>query len=105
MTVSIRQLHKIIRKIKLTSNSVLLIKSDSSLATPESMRSFVAAMNQAGLSGVVLIVADKLDDLDEMGLQKMRRAGWVRLKDLSGLRRLVPLPEKELPSSGTGDES
>lgn len=93
MSFSFRQINKIIKKIDVTRNSVILIKKDSELAEDEVFSLFREALRSAGLEGVVVLTVDSLDELDELDLRDMRKAGWVRLRDLSGLRR-TPLPNK-----------
>lgn len=77
---SFRQLNKIIRKINLSDNNIVLIKYGTALAKIDNLKRFTYAIEEAGFNNVIVAVADDLDDLSVLDESKMNKAGWYYMR-------------------------
>ena len=77
-TVSIKKAGKIIKKLRLHDNDVLVIKGGTVMAQKGNMDALATAVGQTGVRGVIVVVADDLDDIIQLPEDAMREHGWYK---------------------------
>lgn len=71
-------LSKLIKKFRLDSNSVLVVKSGTELAREDVISELKKVIERTSLKDVVVVVADDLDDIRGLNEIEMMRNGWYR---------------------------
>jgi len=82
-----KQIQSTIRKLRISSNCVVLIRGDAE--HPEVSTSladrFVEGMDAVGAKDSFVIVVDDLDNIRMLNKAEMNRAGWFRREQLAEL--------------------
>ena len=93
--VSIKTLGKLMRKMRIRSKDIVLIKSGSDLANQDVIREFEKACKETGITDIIFVVVDDFDDLSSIDAGIMSRHGWFHV---STLGKMLHVPESEAKS-------
>ena len=74
---------KVIKKLNLTENCIVAIRSDSELANEKSIHEMIVEAEKlySGFS-VLFIVVDDLDEIDTVSEEDMAKFGWYKVDAL-----------------------
>jgi len=87
--LSLRQINRIIKKIKVEPGCVLVIKADS--AINHNLQAFTDELKKLDIAGnIVVLVAADMSDIEKAPPEAMRKAGWYRQDDLAKMLRSNP---------------
>ena len=79
---SFRQLNKIIRKLELKDNSIVLVKAGTALAKIDNINELVKAGGRLDVKDILIVVVDDFDDLTVLDEQQMHKHGWWHVRGL-----------------------
>jgi hypothetical protein len=88
-----RKLGSIFKNIRLSNDSLIIVKKGSALDTPEILDQLTLDLKRLKIDAIV-IVADSLDDVNALNQQAMARLGWFRLPQLRRLAHVKPEGDK-----------
>ena len=91
---------KLVRKLKLSDNCVLLIKNSDALATAE-IEDIGNAIKALHINAVIMVV-DDLDNIRALPQVEMQRYGWYRVEYL--MNKVLRKKEEKKDDSGTEPE-
>lgn len=83
--LSMRQMNKVIRKLRLQDDDVILIKEGTEMAKKNNMDALATAIGKSGIEGVIVIVVQSIDDIQSLGANEMQRYGWYKFKNAAEL--------------------
>lgn len=86
-----KEMRQFIRKFRISSDTIILVKQGCALADKMTMNAFENVVKEMGLKNVLIIVVENFDDVTVLNQLDMNRLGWYRL---SAVRRLVSPREK-----------
>ena len=86
------KLGKMIHKLSLSSDSLILLKEGTELAQPDAINNLVSNIEKTDLSNIILMVVKDFDDIRLMGERQMNEHGWFRAP---ALRKLIHVPVVE----------
>lgn len=78
MNLSVRQLSKVIRKLRIRDNDIILVKSDCAMATAENLDLLANAVGRTGAQNCIVVLVDSMDDIDSLSKDTMAKHGWVK---------------------------
>lgn len=85
--ISIRQINKIIRKFRIEDNSIVAIKSGTTLANKQVIERISVALQESGLTSVIIVIVDDFDDMSVLPEREMRERGWMKTSSVSSVTR------------------
>lgn len=91
------KLGKIVRKMHLSDNCVLVIKSGTELAKMQSLEELQQILAQTELKNIIVVVADDFDDLAVLQEVEMNKRGWYHMRTLRRvihMERIEPTPQE-----------
>jgi hypothetical protein len=97
MSISNKDLNKIVRKLRVTNNSVLMVRESSALATKDTISDMAKMFEQIGLKNVVVVVVDEFNHLETVSETEMNKLGWFKIE---ALRKIVNRKSEEVPQEG-----
>lgn len=80
--LSVRTLGKAMRKMKLSDNCVMMIKSGTDLARMDNLKELENAIALAGIANVVFVIVDDFTDLKVLDKETMSNAGWYYIDSI-----------------------
>ena len=83
MTLSHRQLNKIVKRLALQPNMVLAIKIGTELANQKTLIELAGAIEQTGIKNVILVAVEDLDNIENVSEITMNKHGWWRIETLT----------------------
>lgn len=83
------KLGSIVRKMRLQSNSVVIVKAGSELAQTKTLQTIADSLGKTNINNVIILVADNMDDLKVLNPNEMAKHGWFRV---DALRKSVHIP-------------
>jgi hypothetical protein len=92
------KLGKMVQKLRLSSDSLILLKEGTEIAQPEAINNLVGNIEKTDLSNVILMVVADFDDIRVMDERQMNEHGWFRAP---ALRKLIHVP---IPETNGGDK-
>jgi len=87
-----RQGGRLIKKMRIDNNSVIAVKSGTSVATSQALDGIAEAVAKKGLKKVIIVVVDDLDDLTILSEEEMNKQGWYSVQ---ALRMMVAKSNQE----------
>ena len=81
--IGVRRAGKIIRKLRLHNNDVILLKKGTVLATKDNMNALAQAIGESELSGIIVVVVDDFTDLSVLNEANMQEHGWFKFDSAS----------------------
>lgn len=79
----VRQINKIVKRLRLSENCVICVKSGTPLAKQDAIDGISKAISEnVKVKGIVLIVVDDLDDLSVLNQDEMNEHGWYSTTQL-----------------------
>ncbi len=86
--VNPKQAKNFVRKMRIASNTILLIKQGSDIADKVIIDNLSRAINEMKISNVLVMVVKDLDgDIAVLDKSIMNKHGWFRLQDINSLLR------------------
>jgi hypothetical protein len=76
--VSVRKLNKFIKRLNITDKSVVVIKQGTDMAQHGNLNALAQTVGDAGFEGVVVVIAEELDDIKVLNEKAMNEHGWVK---------------------------
>jgi hypothetical protein len=89
--MNVKEMKQFIRKFRISSDTVILVRQGCALADKMTLNSFEQVVKEMGLKNVLVIVVEALDDATVFDRLDMNRLGWYRLNDV---KRLIS-PKRE----------
>lgn len=81
--LSLNKLGRIVKRLTLSNNSVLLIKTETALSQRGNIDR-LSKMIGENYPGVIIIAVDNLFDLASASEEEMNALGWYRLRQIQG---------------------
>lgn len=81
---SFNTLAKIVRKLHVTNNDIILIRSGSMLARQDVIQQIIKVLEDAKINGAVMVV-DSFDNLTTVNETDMNAAGWFKLPAIKNI--------------------
>lgn len=97
------KLGKMAHKLRLCSDSIILLKRGTEIAQKDVIDSLVDSIQKTNLSNIILIVVEDFDDIRIMDEKQMNVRGWFKLETLQGMIHL-PVTVKEEEPADTAEE-
>lgn len=79
---SLRMLNKVIKRLKLMPNTVLVIEKGCALDAPEILNGLALAIERTNVENVIIVTTGDLDDIKALQEPEMNRLGWWRIETL-----------------------
>ncbi len=76
------KLGSIVKKLRLESNSVLIIKEDCELAEPTMLQRIQDELAKTKVENILVVVTKDLDDMNVAGEKQMNLHGWYRIAQI-----------------------
>jgi hypothetical protein len=92
--MNVKEMKQFIRKFRISSDTVILVRQGCALADKMTLNSFEQVVKEMGLKNVLVIVVEALDDVTVLQHLDMNRLGWYRMTDVQRLVR--PREEKKV---------
>ena len=83
--LSVRQMNKVVRRLSLKDNDVILVKNGTEMATKANMDSLATAVGNTGVRGIIVVIVDSLNDLRSLSASEMQKHGWYKFEDAAAL--------------------
>jgi len=98
------QLKRYIRKMRITNQSIVLIKKISEDGTNESnlAREFAEAVKASGLHDIFIVVLEDFDSIATYDIREMNKMGWFRREQILSLFKKMTSDRK--PEERTEDD-
>jgi hypothetical protein len=77
--LSVRQMNKVVRRLRLRNNDVVLVKSGTDMTSKDNMDALANSIGNSGLDGIILVVVDDMGDIDNISEKEMAEHGWVKI--------------------------
>lgn len=85
-----KQAKAFVRKMRISANTILLVKKDSEIATRMTIDNIGRAIETAKISGVIILVVDDVDrDIAALDKDVLNKHGWFRREDFAALMRSI----------------
>lgn len=84
--VSSTSINRYLRKIRLESNSILVVRSGCALTDGETMQALIKEIEKLQLTNVLIVVSDNLYDINTFSKDVLQRAGWHYAPGLEKLK-------------------
>lgn len=97
------KLGKLAHKLRLSSDSMVLLKKGSAIAEPKVITDLVSTIEKTNLSNIILLVVDDFDDIRIMDERQMNAHGWFRIETLRHITKVVPKEEVLVEESSDVD--
>lgn len=99
------KLGKMAHKLRLSSDSMILLRQGTAVADPKTINELVATIEKTDLSNIILLVVDDFDDIRIMDERQMNAHGWFRVDTLRHITKIEPKEEVlvEEPKDGEND--
>lgn len=91
------KLGKMAHKLRLCSDSIILLKRGTEIAQKDTIDSLVDSIQHTNLSNIILIVVEDFDDIRIMDEKQMNVRGWFRLETLQNMVHLPVTVKEEEP--------
>lgn len=100
MSIHQRDMIRLVKKLRIDNNCVIVIKEGSELATTDVIRSLEMIIGKTNLKNVIILVAKDPENISSFNEVAMQRGGWYRssiIQKLVGKRDAsVVLPPKAI---------
>lgn len=83
--LSVRQMNKVVRRLRLKDNDVILVKEETEMAKKPNMDSLATAVGNTGVRGIIVIVVQSLNDISSLSTEQMQQHGWYKFEDAAAL--------------------
>lgn len=94
--ISNRKLIKGMSKIGLEDGCMLVIRKGTELAEKVSVKQLREAIEQAGYSNIVILIADSTANIGKIPEWRLNKAGWYKIDEVGEqLKHLVEMRESE----------
>lgn len=88
MSVSNKDFARAIKKLRISDNTVVVVKLDSEIGDPKTMEAFADALGRTKLKNVILVSVENIDNVFTLSETEMARYGWFRKETLTKLLNL-----------------
>lgn len=97
--IDLRQSTKLIRKLRLKSHDVVLVKAGTDMAKHFNLAAFSDALSTTGVDGIIVVVVDDFHDIRKLSEKDMRQHGWFKLSSSASA-----IMEKIMKDKENGEE-
>lgn len=81
--IDLKQSSKLIRKLRLKSHDVVLVKAGSEMGKNFNLAAFSDALASTGIDGIIVVVVDDFHDIRKLSEKEMKKYGWFKLSSAS----------------------
>ena len=86
-TLSVRQMSRLLKRIELHDNDVLLVK-ESKFQTEEVLEAIRRGVERLGLETVYVMVVKDFEDIRSFNRQEMNTHGWYHVSQINKIARV-----------------
>jgi bifunctional DNA-binding transcriptional regulator/antitoxin component of YhaV-PrlF toxin-antitoxin module len=86
--LSVRQMARLLRKISLKEDDILLIRKDK-FSEQEILEQIKKGVERLNLKRVLAIIVDEFEDISSLNKQEMRNHGWYHISDINKLSNAI----------------
>jgi len=80
--LSLRQLNKIVKRLPLSDNMLLLIKQGTEISDVHTVNQLSEAIAELGYTGALILVVGELSDIQGLDETTMNKKGWYKVSAL-----------------------
>lgn len=103
MSLTNAEIRRALKKMRVSSGDVILLKQGTKLAEIESIEQMMELLKQSGRKDIVVIVVDDMEDIRSIPEREMSQHGWYRRERIQSLI-LRKKPAEEQVEQEQGDE-
>lgn len=79
-----------VRKLRLSENSLVLIKQGTSLSNMDALEDLAKTIGETRIKNVILVVVDSFDDVETLNEVEMNKRGWFHSDALARMIHANP---------------